>query len=95
MTEYTAGQPRSGWSYRLLCAFDFEGRTYRATPEGYAEMRWHMFLSAEAVAEFLDRHIGPQERCRLSVNAHNPRQCRLRQGKAMFAPHEKSEYTRF
>jgi hypothetical protein len=78
VAEYRGRQTQEGWSYRLLCEFNFEGRTYRATPEGYAEMRWHMFPSAEAVAEFLERHIGPEGRCRLCINARNPRQCRLK-----------------
>jgi hypothetical protein len=74
------GEKHHGWSYRLLCEFELEGETVRATPDGHdaaGGRGFHRFDTPQAVHAHLDAHVDDAGRCRLQVNAHNPQQTRL------------------
>ena len=78
MTNYIRGRPRSGWSYRILCEFDFNGKRYQATPEGYDGARWRLFASQQEVSSFLEATVRKEERFPLLINMHKPLQCKLK-----------------
>ncbi len=77
VVNYTADGERHGWSYRLLCTFEFEGETYRATPDGHDGSHYQLFDSPQAAAAYLDEHIAPDGRCRLRIRRQAPRDARL------------------
>lgn len=57
------------WEYRLLCAFTYNGREYRVTPESS-----HLagFPSQERLQKYLDGRILSNGSCRLWIDPKNP-----------------------
>lgn len=67
-----------GGCFRLLCRFEFQGKTHTVTPVDY----WRNFSSKAALRGFLAKTIGEDGTCWLRVNPRNPLQTELATGLA-------------
>jgi len=66
---YQGGDRVAGWEYRLLCTFDFNGRSYEVTPEPSYLVA---FNSQSKLEQYLEERIQPNGTCKLWIDPSNP-----------------------
>jgi hypothetical protein len=66
-----------GYSYRLLCRFEYDGLAYDVTPEGTAEPEPRLFTTREAAWDFLKQYLLEDGRTQLWINTRNPLEAHL------------------
>ena len=69
--EKEPGEMTSSWGYRLVCAFRFDGKEYKVTPE---PSNFGNFTSKQRVEKYLNGKIDANGHCQLWVNPRNPLQ---------------------
>ena len=72
--EYSQDPEGGGkvWTFRLLCAFDLDGKTYRVTPNF-----WSTFPTKDSVIKFLGNRVSSSGTCVLLINPDNPLETEL------------------
>lgn len=57
------------WQPRILCAFEFQNKTYKVTP---IIVKINAFRKEETAKKFLDKRIDENGKCTLWINPKNP-----------------------
>ena len=65
------GRSSTHYTFRTLCEFEYEGNTYKVTPEC---LKLVAFNSEKQVENYLKKHINDNGSCTLMVNPQNPLQ---------------------
>lgn len=69
----TPVQHGQAWDARLVCEFDFNGQSYRATPA----VHYRTFSTEAGLLRYLLSRVSEDGTCRLHVNPANPLECEL------------------
>jgi hypothetical protein len=67
-TGVETGGRYSTWVCRILCQYEYQGKSYRVTPR----ISWSTFKSEASAREFLEVRISSEGGCRLRVDPNNP-----------------------
>lgn len=71
--RHDADSDGPGWSARIVCVFQFQGREYRATPE----IQYMGDQTLDGLEASLSARIDSQNKCDLFVNPGDPLECVL------------------
>jgi hypothetical protein len=66
------GDAGKSWSFILLCEFEFNGYTYRVTPDF-----WTTFITKGSVSRFLSKRVYSEGFCDIFINPDNPLQTEI------------------
>ncbi len=61
------------WDWRIVCEYEWNGTTYRATPE----VGWSTYATEKEALKYLEKRISATGRCKLGINPKVPLQAEL------------------